>query len=72
MKFEKEIATVLQSRRPELDMIDIVEVLGYAPDRYQQAFEIALEMDNRNLAKFLYSNFNSGKVVVELMLLGKK
>ena len=71
MKFEKEIATVIQSRRLTSDMIDIIAVLGYSPDKYQQAFDIALEMDNRNLAKFLYSNFNQGKVVVEFTLLGK-
>jgi hypothetical protein len=72
MKFEKEIATVLQSRRTDSDMIDIIAVLGYTSDKYQQAFDIALEMDNLNLAKFLYSNFNSGKVVVEFTLLGKR
>ena len=72
MKFEKEIALVLQSRRADSDMINVIEVLGYGPDNYQQAFDIALEMDNRSLAKLLYSNFDAGKVVVELTLIGKQ
>lgn len=72
MKFEKEIATVLQSRRPDTDMLNIIEVLRYEPDKYQLAFDIALEMDNQSLVKLLYSNFNAGKVIVEFTLLGKK
>lgn len=71
MKFEKEITTVLQSRRPDTDMLNIIEVLGYSADRFQQAFDIALEMDNRSLVKLLYSNFTTGKVIVEFTLLGK-
>jgi hypothetical protein len=72
MKFEKEIATILQSRRPDTDMLNVVEVLGYGQDQFQQAFDIALEMDNRDLVKLLYSNFNAGKVIVEFTLLAKK
>ena len=72
MKFETEIATIVQSRRPDTDMINIIEALGYSPDKFQQAFDIALEMDNRNLVKLLYSNFDAGKVIVEFTLLAKK
>ena len=72
MKFEKEITIVLKSRKADSDMINVVEVLGYNSEMYQQAFDIALEMDNRNLAKLLYSNFNAGKVVVEFLLPGKR
>lgn len=71
MAFEKEIALILQSRLAETDMLNVVEALGYLPHQYQQAFDIALEMENRNLVKILYSNFNTGKVVVEFTLLGK-
>ncbi len=71
MNFEKEIATVLQSRRPDTDILNVIEVLGYDSDKYQRAFDIALEMDNRSLVKLLYSNFNVGKVVVEFTLIGK-
>jgi len=72
MEFEKEIATVLQSRKPNTDMLDVIEVLGYGAEKFQRAFDIALEMDRRNLVKILYSNFNTGKVVVEFTLLAKK
>jgi hypothetical protein len=72
MNFEKEIATVLQSRRSDTNMLDVMEALGYTSDKFQQAFDVALEMDRRNLVKLLYSNFNAGKVIVEFTLLAKK
>lgn len=72
MKFEKEIVRVLQARRPDTNMLNVVEALGYGADKFQQAFDVALEMDNRNLVKLLYSNFNNGKVIVEFTLLAKK
>lgn len=72
MKFETEIARVLSARRPDTDMINVVEALDYKSEHYQQAFDVALEMDNRGLAKLLYSNFNVGKVVVEFTLLAKR
>ncbi|HEY5825657.1 MAG TPA: hypothetical protein VIT44_14885 [Cyclobacteriaceae bacterium] len=72
MKIEEEIASVLQSRRSDTNMLDVMEALGYSPDKFQQAFDVALEMDRRNLVKLLYSNFNAGKVIVEFTLLAKK
>ncbi|HZB14625.1 MAG TPA: hypothetical protein VE467_16415 [Chryseolinea sp.] len=72
MEFEKEIAAVLQSRKSDTDMLNIIEVLRFAPDKFQRAFDIALEMDRRNLVKLLYSNFNASKVIVEFTLLAKK
>ena len=71
MTFDKEIATVLNSRRADTDMVNVMEVLEYAPDNFQQAFDIALEMENQNLVKLLYSNFNAGKIIVEFTLLAK-
>jgi flagellar biosynthesis regulator FlaF len=71
MKFEKEIAIIVKARRPETDMLNVIEALGYDQDSYQRAFDIALEMDNQSLVKLLYSNFNAGKVVVEFTLIGK-
>jgi hypothetical protein len=72
MRFEKEIAAVLQARLPDTDMLNVIEALGYGPDKFQHAFDVALEMDNRSLVKLLYSNFNAGKVIVEFTLLAKK
>lgn len=53
-------------------MINVIEALGYEKDKHQQAFDIALEMDNRSLVKLLYSNFDAGKVIVEFTLYAKK
>lgn len=72
MNFEREIAIVLEARRSGTDMLNVIEALGYASDKFQQAFDVALEMDRRNLVKLLYSNFNAGKVIVEFTLLAKK
>jgi hypothetical protein len=72
MNFEKEIAVVLESRRSDTDVLNVIEALGYASDKFQHAFDVALEMDRRNLVKLLYSNFNAGKVIVEFTLLAKK
>jgi len=71
MRFENEINTILKSRRPDTDMLNVIEALGYNHNQHQQAFDIALEMDNRGLVKLLYSNFDAGKVVVEFTLLAK-
>jgi hypothetical protein len=72
MPFENEINTILQSRKQNTDMLNVIEALEYGRDKHQIAFDIALEMDNRNLVKLLYSNFDAGKVIVEFTLLGKK
>jgi hypothetical protein len=72
MKFEKEISIVISARKPDTDMINVLEALSYGTDQFQEAFDIALEMDNRNLVKLIYSNFNAGKVIVEFTLLAKK
>jgi hypothetical protein len=72
MKFEKEIERILKARKTDTDMLNVIETLGYGADQFQRGFEVALEMDNLNLAKILYSNFDQGKVVVEFTLLGRK
>ena len=72
MNFDKEINLVLQARRMDTDMINVVEVLGYSSENFQRAFDIALQMENRNLVKLLYSNFNAGKIIVEFTLLAKR
>lgn len=50
---------------------NVMEFLGYDQDEFQQGFDIANEMQNRDLVKLLYSNFNQNKVIVEFTLLGK-
>lgn len=69
MKFEKEITRVLQARQTTSNMINVVDALGCTEGQLQHAFEVALEMDNQNLAKLLYSNFNAQKIIIEFTLL---
>lgn len=69
---EFEIARICKARLPHTDMLNVVDVLGYGPDRFQEAFDIALEMENRDLVKLLYSNPHAGKIVVEFTLVGKQ
>lgn len=69
MSLEDQINKVLQSRRDDTDMLNVMEALGYNQENFQQAFDVALAMDNRNLVKLIYSNYNQNKVVVEFTLL---
>ena len=69
---QEAIDTILKSRLPDTDMLNILDVLGYSKDNFQEAFDIALEMENRNLVKLLYSNFDAGKLVIEFTLLAGK
>ncbi len=39
---------------------------------FRRSFDIALAMDNQNLAKLIYADFNTGKVIIEFTLLAKK
>jgi hypothetical protein len=71
MKFEKEINTVLLASSAGTDMLNVMEALNYNADQFQNAFDVALEMENENLVKLIYSNFNAGKVIVELTLPGR-
>ena len=50
---------------------NVMEILGYTSDDFQKGFDIANEMQNLDLVKMLYSNFNQNKVIVEFTLLGK-
>jgi hypothetical protein len=69
MDLEQKIKIVLRSRRADTDMIKVMEALGYGNEKFQDAFDVALAMDNRDLVKLIYSNFNAGKVIVEFTLL---
>lgn len=71
MKFEKEIAKICKGKPDYTDMANVMEILGYNASEFQKGFDIALEMENHNLVKLLYSNFNANKVIVEFTLLGK-
>jgi hypothetical protein len=66
---EQEIIIVLKARSKTTDMVNVMDALNYTSENFQKAFDIALEMENRDLVKLLYSNFQARKVVVEFTLL---
>jgi death-on-curing protein len=49
---------------------NVMEALGWDSSRFEEGSHIALELDNLNYAKMLYSNFNKNLIVVELTLVG--
>jgi hypothetical protein len=49
---------------------NVMEALGWDSSRFEEGSLIALELDNLNYAKMLYSNFNKNLIVVELTLVG--
>lgn len=50
---------------------NLLEILGYDQVDFQKGFDLAIEMQNRDLVKLLYSNFNQNKIIVEITLVGK-
>jgi hypothetical protein len=50
---------------------NVMELLNYDSSRFEEGFAIANEMQNKDLVKLLYSNFNKNLVVVELTLVGE-
>ena len=51
---------------------NVMNALGFQQDNFQTGFEIANNIQNMDLVKLLYSNFNQNKIIVEFTLLGKK
>lgn len=49
---------------------NVMEALGWDSSRFDEGFQFANELQNLNLVKLLYSNFNKNLIVVELTLLG--
>ncbi len=49
---------------------NVMEALGWDSSRFEEGSSVALELDNLNYAKMLYSNFNKNLIVVELTLVG--
>ncbi len=50
---------------------NVMEILGYDTARFDEGFTIANTMQNLDLVKLLYSNFNKNLIVVELTLWGE-
>jgi len=51
---------------------NVMELLKEEVTDFQQGFDFANELQNLDLVKLLYSNFNKNLVVVELTLLGEQ
>lgn len=51
---------------------NVMSALGYAQADFQTGFDIANGIQNLDLIKLLYSNFNQNRIIVEFTLLGKK
>lgn len=49
---------------------NVMEFLGYNQNEFDKGFEFANNLQNLDLVKLLYSNFNKNQIVVELTLLG--
>jgi hypothetical protein len=49
---------------------NVMEFLKYDASEFDNGFAIANNMQNKDLLKILYSNFNKNLVVVEATLLG--
>ena len=49
---------------------NVMEGLAWDPSRFEEGSQIALDMDNLNYVKQLYTNFNKNLIVVELTLVG--
>ncbi len=63
-------ASILKAIHQKGGTGNVMEVLGWDASRFEEGNRIALEMDNLNYVKMLYSNFNKNLIVVELTLVG--
>lgn len=50
---------------------NVMEALGWNQDNFQHGFDLANDMQNQDLIKLIYSNFNQNNIVIEFTLLGK-
>ena len=50
---------------------NVMEILEWPASRFEEGFMLAIDMQNSNLVKLLYSNFNKNLVVVEQTLVGQ-
>ena len=51
---------------------NVMEFLNYSQTDFDKGFEFANNLQNKDLVKLLYSNFNKNQIVVELTLIGTK
>ncbi|MGE0772514.1 MAG: hypothetical protein AB7K37_12430 [Cyclobacteriaceae bacterium] len=68
---EEDIKKVVAGLAGKSRMGNVMELLNWPASRFDEGFALALEMQNRDLVKLLYSNFNQNKIVVEITLVGE-
>ena len=66
---DEKIKEVLRSTGKADTIWNVVEILKAKPEDFQYCFEIAIEMQNRDLVKLLYSQYPS-KIMIEMTLIG--
>lgn len=72
MILNKEQIKVLQAIGKAETTGNVMDILGWSSDRFDDGFQFANELQNLDLVKLLYSNFNKNLIVVELTLLGEQ
>ncbi len=70
MDLTEEELTIIQNLAKAGGTGNVMEFLRFSPSDFEKGFSIANEMQNKDLVKLLYSNFNKNLIVVETTLLG--
>ena len=70
MKLREEELTIIQNLAKAGGTGNVMEFLNLGSTDFEKGFSIANEMQNKDLLKLLYSNFNKNTVVVEITLVG--
>lgn len=70
MSLNENELTVIQHLSTSGGTGNVMEVLNLYQSAFDNGFTIANDMQNKDLIKLLYSNFNNNQIVVEITLLG--
>jgi len=70
MSLDKTEAVVLENLASHGGTGNVMEFLNYSAADFDKAFDFANNLQNKDMVKLLYSNYNKNLVVVELTLLG--
>ena len=70
MNLTEEELTIIQHLAKAGGTGNVMEFLNFNPTDFDKGFSIANEMQNKDLVKLVYSNFNKNLIVVETTLLG--
>lgn len=70
MNLSKAELSIIQNLAKAGGTGNVMEFLNFNSADFEKGFSIANEMQNKNLVKLLYSNYNKNLVTVELTLVG--